>query len=295
MLLGASACAFDSSGFGGGSGAQTDGAETTTTSATSAAHDHGLDSSAQTAASASHDGSTSASSDTTVTGEHGTRDTDDTDDTGGKQDPWCDAADLDLVACFDFEDLAMDTLIDGSSHGNHGTATGVGLTGGPLGQAVSFDENSRVEVPDSDSLNLTHEMTLEVWIRIDELPTTTRVGVLDNDGQYSIFLFRDTGLRCSGSGHYLYLYPVPTHTWMHVACVAGDGVHRMYVDGKLIDETSFAGPMNTGNTNPMAIGDDSPNFDQPLAGAIGGVRIWSRPLNESEVCAAAGQRCGESR
>jgi hypothetical protein len=292
MLLATSGCAFDSSGLGSGSHGETDDAVATTTSATSSAHDDGIDSSAETAAGASHDGSTSASSDTTVTGEHGTGDTGEPGDTGGKEDPWCDAADLDLVACFDFEDLAMDTLIDGSSHGNHGTATGVGLTGGPIGQAVSFDENSRVEVPDSDSLDLTHEMTLEVWVRIDELPTTTRVGVLDNDGQYSIFLYRDTGLRCSGSGHYLYLDPVPTDTWMHVACVAGNGVHRMYVDGDLIDETPFTGPMNTDNTNPMAIGDDSPGFGQPLAGAIGGVRIWSRPLAAFEVCSAAGQGCG---
>lgn len=229
-----------------------------------------------------------------MTGAHGTEDTGDTGDTEGEQDPWCDAADLELVACFDFEHLAMNTLIDGSSHANHGTAIGVGFTDGPVGQAITFDENSRVEVPDSDSLDLTHEMTLEVWVRIDELPTTTRVGVLDNDGQYSIFLYRDTGLRCSGAGH-LFLHPVPTNTWMHVACVAGDGVHRMYVDGTLIDEIPFTGPLNTDNTNPMAIGDDSPSFNEPLAGAIGGVRIWSRPLDEFEVCSAAGQRCGEFR
>jgi hypothetical protein len=285
-MLGSFACSFDSSGVGSqaGMGQTESSAVETETSSTRGADADG----AETAMTAS------ATSDPFDTSDE-TDDAEDThatsSETGEDEIAWCDVVDLDLVGCYDFQEIAQGALSDGSAHGNDGTIEGVAVVAGPFGQAIAFGEHSRVAVPDSPSLDLTDAMTLELWMRVDELPTSSRMGVLDNDGQYSIFLYAGEGLRCSGSGHSLFLEPVPTNTWIHVACVAGNGVHRMYVDAKLVAETAFSGPMNTGNTNPLAIGDDSPGFDQPLAGAIGGVRIWSRPLDEAELCAAAG-RCG---
>ena len=282
------ACAFDSSGSTAGG---LDGTEGHATHESSSTVGHATSADDTITTGASHDGSTSGPAETSNTD-------DGRDDTGSSSDTdedapmlWCDREDLDLVACYDFEDIGTGMLFDGSAHGNDGTIEGVTVVASPLGQAVVFDQASRVAVPDSPSLDLTFEMTLEVWLRVDALPTSGRMGVLDNDGQYSIFLYAGDGLRCSGSGHSLFHQPVPTSKWMHVACVVGDDMHRMYVDGELVGETSFHGPMQTGNTNPMAIGDDSPAFDQPLAGAIAGVRIWSRPLARAELCAAASVDC----
>ena len=43
--------------------------------------------------------------------------------------------------------------------------------------------------------------------------------------------------------------------------------------------------------DPLAIGDDSPSFDEPLDGAIGGVRLWSTVRSADELCEGAGELC----
>ena len=78
---------------------------------------------------------------------------------------------------------------------------------------------------------------------------------------------------------------------MHIGCVVGDGWTRLYIDGALASEVRFTDGIATGYTSPLAIGDNSPGFDEPLEGAISGLRIWSTPRNEDELCEAAGELC----
>ena len=63
------------------------------------------------------------------------------------------------------------------------------------------------------------------------------------------------------------------------------------IDGTLASEVMFDGGIATGDGNPLAIGDNSPGFDEPLGGAISGVRIWSTTHNEDELCEGAGELC----
>ena len=58
---------------------------------------------------------------------------------------------------------------------------------------------------------------------------------------------------------------------------------RIYVDGEEIGMIGAGGAVGTADTNPMTIGDTSPGFDEPLDGAIGGVRVWSRALDPAEL------------
>jgi hypothetical protein len=216
--------------------------------------------------------------------------------TGSIEDPWCDASDHHLVACYDFQkvdEIAAGLLIDASIHGNDGSIVDVDGDFGPLGHAVSFDGDSQAQVPDSNSLNLTTTGTIEVFVRVDVLPGTWRVGLLDNEWQYSIFLFADQGLRCDYYGRSVFapFSQEDVGQWVHVACVLGDGEHRMYVDGDLVGQVTFEGTPDTSNTDPLVIGNDSPTFNDPLVGAIGGVRVWSRALDPTELCLAAGPLC----
>jgi hypothetical protein len=66
---------------------------------------------------------------------------------------------------------------------------------------------------------------------------------------------------------------------------------RLYIDGVLASEVEDGDPIATGSSNPLAIGDNSPGFDQALAGAISGVRIWSVPRTVTQLCEAAGDLC----
>ena len=296
-LLACSACAFDTSGAGTGDRGGTEGwhEDGSTTSAPPKPSDDTKD---------AHSGTADGPSETSPHGDDestwGTTgaDTDESEtrsepETDGRPPvPFCDATDPHLVACYTFTDIVGGVLNDGSSYGNTGSVHAVGFTNGPVGPAITFSRASRVEVPNSASLDLTTNMTLEAWVRVDQLPTIGRMGVVDNDGQYSIFVYPGAGLRCSAA-HDLLFTPATANTWTHVACVLGNDGHRMYVDGVLTAQSGYAGPMPTDNLNPLAIGDDSPSFNEPLDGAVGALRIWSRAFDAAELCQAAGELCSQ--
>ena len=71
-----------------------------------------------------------------------------------------------MVAAFDFSEGTGATTVDRSGAGNTGTITGATwITTGRYGNALSFDGvNDWVTVNDSNSLDLTTEMTLEAWV-----------------------------------------------------------------------------------------------------------------------------------
>ncbi len=305
LVLAASslACAFDSSGAGGGveasGGSSTGGAPESSGGSSSG----GVPTTSATSMSTSSD-ATSAS--TTSVDESSTTTTSDDESSSSvdpsqgsssestgepPRSPWCDDGRDDLVACYAFVDLASGVLVDDAAPGIDGSVSDVGIEDGPVGEAAVFSADSEVSVPASSATDLPDAITIELFLRVDDIPGGGRVGVVDRDGQWSIFLFADGRLRCGAS--------VFTHAdvpnlgeWMHLGCVVGDGWTRLYVDGALASEVEFGGGIATGSGNPLAIGDNSPGFDEPLAGAISGLRIWSTTRTGDELCDGAGELCG---
>jgi len=65
----------------------------------------------------------------------------------------------------DSNDIYGSTLYDKSGIENNGTIYGATSTLGKIKQALSFDgEDDYVEVPDNSTLDITDEITIEVWI-----------------------------------------------------------------------------------------------------------------------------------
>ena len=295
------ACSFDSAGLGvGATLGETGGVDASTSDS-----QYGPSTTAETADATSGDdtdvtigppsGSSSGSTSTPVDATSDGTGTDPGSSTGttGPEptSPWCDPAWPDLAACYRFDDLAGGVLVDGSAVGNDGTVQGVGIGPGPLGESASFSADAQVSVPAHAATDFSGNATFEMWLRIDEVPASGRVGVLDRDGQYSLFLYADGGLRCGGGGSVTYWNPVVTQTWVHVGCVLDTDVVRLYIDAELVNEAAYDGSLSTGNGNPLAIGDNSPGFDEPLVGAIGGLRLWSVARTQAELCDGAGEAC----
>ena len=295
----AAACTFDSAGLGisatlGDTGDDLPGPtdSTSSPSTTHAASSEGdptsgsePDSTSVASTTTSSQASTGMLDDSTSTGHDSSAST-----TGGAVEPWCDPSWADLAACYGFQDLAAGVLVDESATGNHGTVDGITIEAGPLGEAAAFSDASVVSVPAHPITDLVSPVTVELWLRVDDLPAQDRVGVLDRDGQYSLFIYAGTGLRC-GAHTFAYWQPATLGSWMHVGCVMDTDMVRLYVDGLLVDEVAWDGGIPTGNSNPMSIGDESPGFTQPLGGAIGGVRLWSVARTQAELCEAAGELC----
>ncbi|MBC8072590.1 MAG: LamG domain-containing protein [Deltaproteobacteria bacterium] len=288
------ACAFDASG----DASSQVGSETGTSIASPSSEGADeLDPSASTAASATATGgsTTTTSSSSSEGSSEASGSADDGSSTGTTGElpraPWCDPEQGELVACYTFEGLADGVLVDASSVGNHGSVVAVGIEVGPSGEAAVFSSDSVISVPAHPSTDFGLAATMELFLRIDAVPTSGRSGVIDREGQWSIFLHAAGGLRCGSSNGSTYWDTPRVGEWLHVGCVIDGGDVRLYIDGELVSEFEEASPLETGNQNPLAIGDNSPGFDEPLAGAISGLRLWTLARTADELCEGAGELC----
>lgn len=277
-------CNLDASGLGGGSSAtpgSTGASETgeVTAAPTSTGSEAASGGSADATGSTSGTGTTAEPPGaTTSTGADASSGT----DTGEVPMLACEGQ-LDLAACYDFAGVGGGTLLDRSGNGNDAIVVGVGVVPGPFGEAATFDSASRITVDDSASLDIADAITLEAWVLVNALPSAGRSGILDNEGQYSLIVYDTDEYRCDLAPGTLFAGPVVLGEWTHVACVYDGVTLRAYVDGSEIGRIDASGAVATDDPNPMAIGDTSPEFTEPLDGAIGGVRVWSRALDPAEL------------
>ncbi len=203
--------------------------------------------------------------------------------------PFCEAR-ADLVACYRFEQAAQSLQpFDESMYANHGTAMNVAFPIARGSQVLLTGLGSEVRVPDSGSLSPAAAITIELFMRPDELPMTGRAGLLDDDGQYGLFLEPTGSLRCTTAVAAVNT-PAGTFTagaWHHVACSYDGAMIRLYVDGVMRVAGPGTGLLGTGSTIGMAIGHNAPTGDN-FVGAIDGLRIWSSARSASEICLASG-------
>ena len=295
-----SACSIVSSGLGGeGSlGSDTGGSLDTGAADASATRDLGADTSVEDApeVTSSDAADTIAASDAVdaadaadATDAADARDATDTPDTSPP--PFCN--DLDIVACYRFENdgFAMQPH-DESLYGNHGsTFTGASFVAGVHGSAVSVNAASVIKVPDSASLDVA-QLTMEVRFRPTTLPTGTRAGLLDDNGQYGFFILNGGKVRCSVATPIFVSLDSPAVVavvgkWTHVACIANGGALIMYVDGVAVNYAAAVGNIDGKPTDGLAIGMNSPSGDN-FVGDLDDMRIWRRALTPTEVCASSG-------
>ncbi|MFH1808025.1 MAG: LamG-like jellyroll fold domain-containing protein [Pseudomonadota bacterium] len=209
--------------------------------------------------------------------------------------PFCDGTDPLLVACYTFDSDVDNgngswTVMDSSGEGNHGQGSGYSYVTGHQGQAASFAASGQVEVADSASLDIAGSFTLEAWVWLQDAPGVDRVTILDNNGQYGLFVYPGTPpfLRCS-AGATLLDGPVPAlRSWVHVACVDDQDAaeRRLLIDGNVVQVGAASAPGTTDTTH-MALGANSPGNDNNWNGRLDQIRIWNGVRSDAELCWAA--------
>jgi hypothetical protein len=196
---------------------------------------------------------------------------------------FCDPADPELVGCFRFED----TTDDASGAALGVTATAVGFDQGVSGRAAVFTVASALHVAETPALDL-GALTIEMWVRPDALPADpARAGLFDNSGQYSVFVFGDATVRCSGNGEVRLAGVLSVGVWTHVACVHDGQSITLFVDG-MARVMGPAGALDTTSGSGSNISSDNPGGGDDFIGRIDELRIWSRARTPEEICAAAG-------
>jgi hypothetical protein len=175
---------------------------------------------------------------------------------------------------------------------------------GFVGQAFAFDgSGSYVQVPNSASLNLTNELTLELWYKDTGCPTgnhfyglITKRAPFPSGANFGLSFYL-------GSPSYLQAYvqdpnypgyqnttsalPTPGQ-FHHVAVTYSQSTSeqvevRIYVDGALVDLGVLSGNLaRTLNTAPVTIGSDD-TFEDFFVGLIDEPTIYARALSASEI------------
>ena len=185
---------------------------------------------------------------------------------------------------------------------NDGALTGdATFAPGMVVQAFSFDvTGDSVLVPDSADLNITGDVTVELWAKRTGFGTreimvakgaasVDRVGVVPS--VYSL-RFVDNRLaadfgQADGSSVGL-LGPVVTDSeFHHYAYVRGGNSHKLLMDGVIVAEDTFTGVPGDTSGIPLTIGlvhrdSDSMGF-QSFGGIIDEATIFNRALTDAEI------------
>lgn len=183
-----------------------------------------------------------------------------------------------LVACYKFEN----DVLDSSGNGNDATATNDGYAAGVDGMALDHAANTAVVVPDDPDFDVS-AFTVEVWIRPGQLPGSGgRMGILDVQGQYGLFLQSSGSIRCTAGGSLTSVATLPVGQFTHVACTADGATITVYVNGVEL----ATGASGFGITDEVArIGSDSPSGGDELIGRMDNLRFWNTVRTRAQICA----------
>jgi len=197
-----------------------------------------------------------------------------------------------MVLYLKMDEGASNMAYDSSKYGNNGTIHGATWTTGKFGSALEFDGvDDYVEVPDSDSLNITDAITIEAWVKILNLDTANRI-VAKRIGVKSAydFVFRGDSLkrlnilfRDGDNMDNLFSAPnvIIDTLWHHVVVVRNDYNVEFFVDGEPVGTAIARYDMIT-LEYPVLIGclEKAASW---FYGTIDEVRIYNRALSAEEI------------
>lgn len=172
--------------------------------------------------------------------------------------------------------------------------------------------NQYWSVADNASLDITGDLTISFWMKIESFPTwgDSQSWVVDKwhggnfNRSYAVW-FDATNLcssisdAASGGEHKCTPHSFTTGVWYHVVFVftSSSKTHDKYVNGSLLNSTT--GTVNPGNSPTnlyIGIDVDNPGITprNQFDGMVDDVRIWSRALSSSEVSSLYSDPCNFS-
>ena len=180
---------------------------------------------------------------------------------------------------------------DYSGFNNHGRIYDAVWRDGSYGWALYFNGTSAyVEVPDSASLRLTGDMTVELWFNIFDYAQRSPL-VAKWTGEYFLFIYEGSGeisfYRFGSDMNYYNLVrhgEVGTHKWNYVAAVSSGTKLYLYFNDEPRIEADWYGEAKS-TTQPVQIAHrpDVAVGEQHFHGLIAFGRIYSRPLSAKEI------------
>lgn len=202
--------------------------------------------------------------------------------------------------------------LDVSGNALHGTAFGGASTAsstpalpqvnaqGTCGYGVFNATSSQyVQRADSNLLDLQGSFTIGVWVRPRTRPTSGLMSILSKDNNYEFHLnpngtinwWWQTGTNTTRE--FNSTTALPTGQWSHVLIRYAPGDQRIYINGSLAGQASFAGTP-VANNNPLQLGADQNFPGRYFNGELDELRIYNVALSEAQIAALVAERhpCG---
>lgn len=173
---------------------------------------------------------------------------------------------------------------DSSGYGNNGLIHNATWTTGKFNSGLQFDGvDDYVEIPDSASLDITNEITVEAWVKRGTLNATDAEHIVMKFGSYYLHIKPNGHLRGAIWGKDIEgNISIPENEWHFVAATYDGKYVRLYVDGIADNFLNSSGTIPLTN-NPLYIG--KPSFGKSFNGVIDEVRILNRALTQDELMA----------
>ncbi len=192
----------------------------------------------------------------------------------------CPSGDAALLICLSFEG----SLVDPSEPRATVTGSNIAFEVGISDLAVRMGTSSVIRVGVGWG-SIRDDFTLEAWVRPDRLPTgDQRMGVLDEDSHFGLFVYPGGRVVCSSSGAEVEAQnAVAVGAWTGLACTASGDTLVLWVNGVARDQDQTDG-MSNGGTSVLGIGGNLPSGD-PFEGSIDNVRVWNQARTAPQICA----------
>ena len=191
------------------------------------------------------------------------------------------------VLALGFEEGSGGTTADSSGTGNNGSVQGATWTTGKYGGALSFDGvNDFVQVADAASLDITRDITLEVWAKPHSLGNWKALLMKEappGDYSYAMYATNSVGLPggYAGPGNLPAPTPLANNAWSHIAFTNDATASKLYVNGNLV----ASGPPQTMpvSAGALKIGGDAIWPGEFFDGLIDEVRVYNKSLTPAQI------------
>lgn len=203
-----------------------------------------------------------------------------------------------LILYMSFDTIEGKQTIDHSNYGNHGEMRGSPKhVKGMFGKALELNgEDEYIEIPHHESLTVTKEVTVMIWINIGRHSGPEGANwqgiTAKGNSPRSYSFYTHLPSKClhlsigpaGGFGGSICDTPISLNEWNHVVAQLDNGTHRYYINGEMVKEIDGnVDAVGDADTAPVAIGAAGPGNIRYLLGMIDEVRIWNRALTEDEV------------
>ena len=199
--------------------------------------------------------------------------------------------DLRLYFSFDRYNTKDKTVRDNSNYRNHGKCFWIQSGEGKSGNGVELMRDSSIEVPDSDSLDITDEITLMGWFQIKtyfrqhNMIAKWGFNPAVSKPAYHLwhYTFRGRGITftLTINDEVFNFYSevlLEKNRWTHIAVTYSNQLVTFYVDGlRKKQDGLWAQGEILGNEDPILLG------NHQKVGRMDEILIWSKALSDTEI------------